>query len=285
MPACREELPVEIPAAPSTSGVRRDFDNPTESIENGSVSAIATSLAATLGLAEDLGFCTVGSDGDAVCGQPGFFEDILRSLGGAGEESAGQPLTLAAGVEQQQQAMEDDEDGASAEGFFRITRTCRGWEGSDTPDEGLNGRIRLTGTFRGDFGENLFDPLLWGELRRCRFLVDQAKRLEMRTDLWVHVGDLFGADEAEHVKPLLFHFRGDATLDDADFDVDLDFRILPASGEVQFLVPHEGGHVVFYLLGEAKGFYAENGTWTCDFGVQSLIEGACENEAGVSVTW
>ncbi len=156
--------------------------------------------------------------------------------------------------------------GVSGEGWLKVTRLCNGWEAQPRPDP-ANGSMNL----QVGFTEAGLDPVIWGEVRRCRYLVpvgDTRHRVELEGGgdgeaLRVYLGGPVAFDRLGDVV-LLASLRVRVAVDADSFDLDADFRVAPTSGVVDFLVPLSGGPIVATRVdSDTYSLRASNGAVTC----------------------
>ena len=159
-------------------------------------------------------------------------------------------------------------------GFLIVKRICPGWEPDAAPDEKKNGLMDLTVNFT----EAGIDPVVWGDLRSCRFLVAD-EYLTLHGSIQLHVGENLKFD-GFGTTPIVTLLRGTLQVGDAtEGSLDVDFRLLP-SGVVEYRVFVGDEFVVYWDRVTERGFRAANGTFSCNFEAKQ-----CQGDAGDSVVW
>jgi hypothetical protein len=192
----------------------------------------------------------------AVFGSSG--EDTQRLLPRAN------PLS---GLETQGQAVKVGGSDFSGGGYLEVTRYCG--VSTLTAADPADGLVELTAVF----DEAGFNPVFWGELLDCHYLVEQAP-VVANGAFRVLLGDgspLEDLDPANLV--LTVALDGDLLTGGLNHLGKWAFRLLPEGGyELNLDIP-DGNLVVF--AGKTAGFRAANGLWTCNF-----ESGKCLDEAG-----
>ncbi len=151
-----------------------------------------------------------------------------------------------------------------ADGYLVVTRICNGWQDPAVPDAANNGTLQLTATFN----ETGFDPVIWGSVQTCRYLVGESQLLLQQkpgSDVPLRVfanrsdGNFTGGDTA-----LLFALQLAVTLDGEALDLAFDFRTTDGSA-VEYRVPQGGGSFIASVGPDgALTVRANNGYFSCD---------------------
>lgn len=149
------------------------------------------------------------------------------------------------------------------EGFGRVTRICDGWGAEPVPDA-ANGRLALTFTF----AETGLDPIVWGDVRTCLFLVG-SKRLRLdrggaESDLRLFVGENRKVADLKTM-PVILALDVAAAIEDKPISGKIAVRFVYKSKTVELLLPVPDGQVVVTFDGIAPSrVRAKNGTFQCD---------------------
>ena len=159
-------------------------------------------------------------------------------------------------------------------GFLKVKRICPGWDPDAGPDEKKNGLMELTVNFT----EAGVDPVVWGNLRSCRFKVGD-EYLTLAGSIQLHVGENLKFD-GFGTTPIVTLLRGSMMVgDQTEASLDVDFRVLP-SGVVEYRLFVGDQHVVYWDSVVERGFRASNGTFSCNFEAKQ-----CQGDAGLSFVW
>ncbi|MBH24257.1 MAG: hypothetical protein CMH57_07370 [Myxococcales bacterium] len=262
-PGCvNPELEEEKPDAPSMADVLQAYEEPSADLTPQSMAGLLVSVAEyveVLGAAEGFGF---------------LFDDVLGALDEEGEGDGAESGLVGlreAGLEVREQPAS-----LNGNGFARVTRVCNGWEGGSSPDPN-DGAIELIIGFT----ESQVDPVAWGDFLGCRYRI-QDNNLLINGDLRIWLGDSLSFSGLEQVgqSPLLVAIDGLVELEGSVSLSALDFRLIPELGSYEIRLPVEGGHVIFFVEGEATKFRAANGVWTCN-----LEAATCTNDGDPSDTF
>jgi len=162
-------------------------------------------------------------------------------------------------------------------GYLIAHRICDGWEAAPTADEEVNGYVALTLNYEDDDVE----PVVWGDLVDCRY-TSGGRRYLLDGSVRLHVGEGITWDTLGH-EPLLVAFTGRYGIDEgAAQELDLDFRLLPRDqgSQLEIRLPLGEGGLSYYERSDDSGFRAHNGTWSCNFELQS-----CRDDSGGTISW
>ena len=156
------------------------------------------------------------------------------------------------------------------DGYVVATRICDGWGAVPAPDPS-HGFAQLTL----GFSQGKVDPVIWGTLRSCQYLIGMRRVLlngvetdRKRGDLRMFVGA--GLSLAQFA-----NFRGQVLVDAAaSLSVDgreligrIDFRVDLTTRAVELRIPVLSGHVIAGIgaeRGAAIQLRASNGSFSCD---------------------
>lgn len=162
---------------------------------------------------------------------------------------------------------DDDSEGGltQASGHLLVTRICNGWEPEPVPDP-ANGTLGLTVGFT----ETGLDPVIWGEIERCLYLVGSSRvalgglRGSPIGSVRFHLGGVLPFEGLASAR-LLFDFDLSAELDGQGLDADFDYRLDPTSASLEVRVPVADGDVIVLVSGTGvAGVRAQNGDFVCD---------------------
>ena len=165
------------------------------------------------------------------------------------------------------------------DGFAQLTHICDGWGATRTPDDATNGHLSLTF----GFDETALDPIVWGTTERCRYLPSGARLLLDRgssaNDLRVYLGQRTTVSDLGKL-PVVVAIDVKAAIDDKPVAPRIAVRFVPATSELELLVPISNGAIIVSLVNDdVVQVRAKNGTFTC---VASTHR--CTNGSGTEVT-
>jgi hypothetical protein len=165
----------------------------------------------------------------------------------------------------------------TADGYLTVTRICPGWTLPPVADAAQNGSFDATATF----SERGLDPVAWGTLSACRYLVGQSQlELTALPGRDVALSVYWGQDadpDALTERTLLFSLGLGAVLDGTALSLDLDFRLLQGGAVEYRLEPELGSLIVRVATDRSVVLRARNGTFAC---TESLDCSAQVGDAG-----
>lgn len=258
--ACGDDDPIEKPTPPDLSELQRVYQSPGGNLNAETAREGLTHVAELVHLLETTNILAI-------------FLEMLAGFGAAEDQKPGTAQTR-----QQPLSFQGD-------GYAVISRICRGWDPNqqNTPDQS-NGRTELTINFT----ESGIDPVIWGEMRRCKFLQAESQIQlgdNQSGSFRVYVGEGLSLDNpANFTEGLLFSLTSPVTIDDSTQEVDTDFRVLPPSEEgdenlFEIRVPLTDGDLIMIVGSNGLiSVRAANGTFTCNQG-----EGTCTSENGTTI--
>lgn len=169
----------------------------------------------------------------------------------------------------------------SGSGYVTVTRICGDWSAGQKPDK-KNGSMRFTMTFT----EKGPDPIVWGSFSGCSYDAGGVK-VKVGAGNNGQTGEV-SADFGNGLSfsgydgsPVLFNANVLAEVNGKPYTIDFDFRIKPATRELELRVPVSDGDVIVELSPAGLGsIRAGNGTFTCDAATSS-----CTAKTGASITF
>lgn len=257
------------PQAPDMRAVVAEFKAPTGTIDKQAVASILQ------------GLLTSGKTLRSVA-LHGQLSPLLHSVAAASAaeerrtKSADPDVTAEGGPGRSSQAF-----GVNGGGWVEVTRICNGWGAAPTPDV-ANGVLKVNAGFT----ETGLDPVAWGSASKCRYLAavaSESHRVEIDASapgsrMWIYLGDAISFSGIELGSPIV-SLAGKVTVDDVAVDLQLDLRIDPRTGLVEFLIPIGNGSIAASLTTDAEfTLRAANGVFRCDLGPRT-----CKTGAGVEV--
>lgn len=166
------------------------------------------------------------------------------------------------------------------DGYVTVTRICGGW-GNDKPDK-ANGSMRFTMTFT----EQGPDPVVWGTFSDCMYSYGGVD-LEVGAGKDGQTGQVsadFGTGlsfSGYDGSPVLFNASLLVQVDGQQQTIDFDFRITPATRELDLRMPVQDGDVIIELSTAGfLGIRAKNGVFTCDASTNT-----CTAKSGASISF
>ncbi len=161
------------------------------------------------------------------------------------------------------------------EGYMLATRICNGWGPEPVPDA-ANGAIRLTVGFT----EAGIDPVVWGEVETCQYLVAETQVLLRGLDgadtgaARVYFGQPVPFDAVAEARAL-FDFDVAGEVDGSEIAANFDFRIDVAGQIFEVRIGTSSGDLIAMVTGEAfTGVRAANGDFGCDEQARSCTLGS-----------
>jgi hypothetical protein len=193
---------------------------------------------------------------------------IVTVLEAVEAQQSGQTTTMGATGTERQALTE-------GEGYMLATRICNGWGPEPVPDT-AHGAIRLTVGFT----EAGIDPVVWGEVERCQYLVG-ASQVLLRGLAGADAGAakvFFGEPvpfDAVAEARALFDFDVAGELDGGEIAADFDFRIDVAGETYEVRIGTSTGDLIAVVSGQAfTGVRAANGDFGCDEVTRSCTAGS-----------
>ncbi len=166
-------------------------------------------------------------------------------------------------------------------GYVTATRICGDWSAGAKPDP-ANGNMRFTLTFT----EKGPGPIVWGSFNDCSYDANGVK-LKLGAGPDGQTGQVsadFGSGlsfSGYDGSPVLFSANLLAEVNGQPYSIDFDFRIKPATRELELRVPVSDGDVIVELSTAGfAGLRAGNGTFSCDGSTHT-----CTADTGVSITF
>lgn len=251
MGGCSEKNNVDKPVAPDMGALVSAYEHPTVALSSSrAIEAVAEQ--ALLGEMMDRLTTAFPEIEEAV--NQGLFSDGESGPFGVGESSDRKPLRV------------------TGAGYLKVVRICPGVDPDSGPKD-ENGTINLVVGFT----EQGVDPVVWGTVRSCQFVVG-GEALILDGDVQLHIGenlqfDGFGA------APILVHIAGSLQSGGGDEAMDVDFRVLP-DGTIEYRLMVDGGHVVYWERVTERGIRAANDNFSCDFEAR-----LCSGDSGALVDW
>lgn len=270
---------IEKPRPPDLGGVTAGYFAPTGELTDANASEVVLALESKL------------TAGGGLCGWTGA-EDLLCA------GMADCPLQGCAGVSFIFEAVDalgfelpdpdagmvdaGADDGASpilggialrGEGFARIHRICPGDVAAPEPDEDRNGAVDLTLGFSDDG----IDPIVWGNLQRCRFAVASptgGAPLEVLLDGTIALVLADGPwKPRDGIRPI-FVIDGSGMVGTDRASVTVDFQVDLVDAELRTRVAlADGSTFLFFVTTDRAGLRAGGVEWTCDFGGRTCSDG------------
>ena len=255
LPACGGPEPkdVEKPAPPDMSALVQSYEAPDGELNEETVAEVYDSAYAVFDSVRALG----------------IDETLLDTVLEAVEAKENGETTTSGALGTRRQALTE------GEGYLLATRICNGWGPEAVPDA-AHGAIRLTLGFT----EAGVDPVVWGEVERCQYLVDESQVL-LRGHEGADVGAAkvyFGGAvpfDAVAEARALFDFDVAGEIAGMEVAADFDFRVDAEAQTFEVRVATSSGGVIAILSGEAfTGVRAANGDFGCDEATRSCTAGA-----------
>jgi len=248
-----EPQEVEKPVPPDMSALARSYEAPDGILSQDTVTEVYDAGYAILDTVRELGIDET------------LIDTVLEAL----EAKENGETTTNGALGTQRQALTE------GEGYLLATRICNGWGAEAVPDA-ANGAIRLTLGFT----EAGVDPVVWGEVESCQYLVAE-KQVLLRGLAGAEAGAAkvyFGGPvpfDAVAETRALFDFDIAGEVDGMEVAADFDFRVDTAAQTFEVRVATSSGDVIAILSGETfTGVRAANGDFGCDETTRSCTAGS-----------
>jgi hypothetical protein len=196
-----------------------------------------------------------------------LIDTVLEAV--AAKESSATESTSAGSLGTSRQALTE------GEGYLLATRICNGWGAEPAPDP-AHGAIRLTVPFT----EAGLDPVIWGEVESCQYLIDGSQVLLHGLEdtpagaVRVSFGAPVAFDGIARARALFdFDLAGD--LDGMRLSADFDFRVDAERESFEVRIPTSSGAVIAVLSADAfTGVRAANGDFGCNPEARTCTSGS-----------
>jgi hypothetical protein len=250
---------VEKPEAPDMSELIAAYEMPSGTLDAEALRAVDQFVESNLGTLQSLG----------------IDQQLIDALHEGISEADSSMQAERFGTQRQSLTVEGD-------GYLEITRICNGWGSEPVPDRDQNGYLELIVGFT-DAG---LDPVLWGDVERCLYLVGQSQvsvepgTRERQGDFRLYIGENATFDNAVP-EPVLFDLDVTAALDGSPVNLRIDFRIDIETRAMELRIGTGSGDLI--ALASPDGWFgvrAKNGTFTCDTTART-----CQDAAGQPLTY
>lgn len=237
--ACRDET-LERPPAPSMTDVLEPFANPTAPLDAATASVVR----------REIDRAVEGIAGSGVLQR--IYDGVSRGLAEAKRRDEQEPQST------KPLAFEN-------QGVATLVRVCDGWGPEPSVDEAANGTLRLTCTFE----NSALDPVVWGTVERCLYLVEGRRmridRGASPADLRLFIGERTRLEDLPRT-PVTLALDATVAIDEApERRETVAVRFTPDANVIELLVTVPAGALVASIVGrEVLRVRARNGVFECD---------------------